>query len=164
MRSFQVSVGFIALSCRVFLVAFVYLMSLDVARASVHVSGSRDAVTVQAKNASLEEIIAAINSTLNLKVSVVPVVQIPITGTYSGPVRRVFARMLAGHDFVLNSSGDRLKIILATHGGNRRPASNNNMMVPRNPNIAATNGEEPVSPVQGWAGGFSVRPSSSPRP
>src|SRR5450755_881087 len=110
--AFQFSARVVAVSWRSSIVAIACFMSLNVALADVRVSGSKDAMTVQVKNASLEDIIAAVNGTLHVKISVAPASNIPITGTYSGSLRRVFARMLAGQDFILNSSGDRMTIIL----------------------------------------------------
>jgi type II secretory pathway component GspD/PulD (secretin) len=133
-------------------------MSSSIAFADVRVSGSKDVMTVQAKDASLDDIISAVNAALHVKITVAPASNIPITGTYSGPLRRVFARMLAGQDFILNSSGDRMTIILATQAGSgsvRRPAATNDAALSR-ANVAATDGDENTSGVQGWAGGITA--------
>jgi len=164
--SFHCSTRIIGVPCRAFIVAIACFASLSVARAEVHVSGSRDAVTVQAKNALLDDIIVAVNSTLNVKISVAPAINIPITGTYSGTLRRVFARMLAGHDFILNSSGDRMTIILATQAGPgpvHRPPAKNDAALAR-ANVAATDGEANTSGVQGWNGGFTFKSPFSGQP
>jgi hypothetical protein len=155
--SFHLSMRMIGVPCRAFFVAIACFASLSVARAEVQVSGSRDAVTVQANNASLGDIIVAINSTLNVKISVAPAINIPITGTYSGTLRRVFARMLAGHDFILNSSGDRMTIIVSTQAGPgpvQRPPARIDTARAR-ANVAATDDEANTSGVQGWGGAFT---------
>lgn len=157
-EAFHFCARIVAVSWRASIVAIACFMSLNVALAEVRVSGSKDAMTVQAKNASLEDIIAAVNDTLHVKISVAPASNIPITGTYSGPLRRVFVRMLAGQDFILNSSGDRMTIILATQAGSgtvRRPAATNDAALAR-ANVAATDGDENTSGVQGWAGGITA--------
>jgi hypothetical protein len=165
-RSFHFSTRIIGAACRAFIVAIACFASLSVARAEVHISGSRDAVTVQAKNASLEDIIVAVNSTLNVKISVAPAINIPITGTYSGTLRRVFARMLAEHDFILNSSGDRLTIIVSTQAGpgpvQGAPATIDTARA--RANVAATDDEANTSGVQGWPGAFTFKQPSFGQP
>ncbi|HWJ18918.1 MAG TPA: hypothetical protein VNR65_09365 [Geobacterales bacterium] len=155
--SLHFSARMIGVPCRAFIVAIACFASLSVAHAEVQVSGSRDAVTVQAKNALLGDIIVAINSTLNVKISVAPAINVPITGTYSGTLRRVFARMLAGHDFILNSSGDRMTIIVSTQGGpgpvQGAPAKIDTARA--RANVAATDDEANTSGVQGWCGAFT---------
>jgi hypothetical protein len=157
--SFHFRTRVVGVASRAFIVAIACFASLSVACAEVQVSGSKDAVTVQAENALLGDIVAAVNSALHVKINVAPAINIPITGTYSGPLRRVLARMLAGHDFVLNSSGDRMTIILATQAG---PGAVHRPLAPiytgrAQPNVAATGSESNSSRVGGWGGGVSIK-------
>jgi hypothetical protein len=155
-----------AISCWASMISIVVILSSSDVRAEVHVSGSKAAVVVDAKNASLEEIIAALNATLNVQISFAPATTIPaITGTYSGSLRRVLARMLNGQDFILNSSGDRIAVIVTTRAGIgsvRRTAANSSpSLPPANNSIAAITDEEPHSPgILGWDGGFSAPPAA----
>ena len=166
--SCRFSTRIIAVSCRAFIIAIACLISLSDAHAEVHVSGSKDAVTVQAKNASLGDIIAAVNLALNVKISIAPATNIVVTGTYSGSLRRVLARMLSGYDFVLGSSGDRITImiILATQAGTgtgRRPLAINDA-APTRANVAAPDGDVNTTGIQGWSGGYSPKSPSAGQP
>jgi hypothetical protein len=151
----------VAVSCWASMISIVVILSSSDVRAEVHVSGSKGAVTVQAKNASLEDIIAAVNSALNVKISMVPAINNTVTGTYSGSLRRVFARMLAGHNYALSSLGDQIKIIiiLATQAGTgtglRPPAIND--AASAGANVAVADGEGNTTGIQGWAGGYSPK-------
>ena len=111
--SFHVDIGTIGSLCRAVIVAVVCMVVLSGARAEVRVSGAKNAVIVHAKNASIDDVIAAVNASLHVEVSMAPASAIPVTGTYTGSIRRVFARMLAGHDFILEFTGDKMTITLA---------------------------------------------------
>lgn len=160
MAGFQFSARIAAVVCRALIVAIACALPLRAALADVRVTGSKDTMTVQAKNASLVDVIAAVNAALKVKVTIAPAVNIPITGTYSGPLRRVFARMLAGHDFIMDSAGDRMTIILATQASaGRRPAATNGAAVAH----ANAGDDQPnTSGVQGWTGGFGFKSPFSP--
>ena len=143
----------IGLVGRAFAIALACFMPLNIARAEVHVSGSKDAMTVQTKDASLGDVIAAVNAALHVTVRIAPAAAIPVTGTYTGSLRRVLARMLAGHDFILESSGDKMTILLTTQAGR---SSIHGPAAAARANVAAD--EEPnTSGVQGWVGGFSAK-------
>ena len=60
-RAFQFRTRIAAVSLRTLIVASACFMSSSLALADVRVSGSKDAMTVQAKDASLADIIAAVN-------------------------------------------------------------------------------------------------------
>jgi hypothetical protein len=152
---FHVDTRTIGILCRAFVVTVACMVALNEARAEVRVSGVKNAVTVHAKDASIVDVIAAVNAALHVEVSMASAGAIPVTGTYSGSLRRVFARMLAGHDFILESSGDKMTITLASQTGHRPRASHGPAAA--RANVAAE--EAPNrSGVQGWDGGF--RPKS----
>ena len=165
---------FVAAFCRAFVVVIVFCSQLNYAHAEVSISGSKDAVTVRANNASLEDIFAAANAALNVKMSISPTIHLAITGTYSGPIRRVIARMLDGHNFILSSSGGQMVVVLATPNGTSEVRSGANLSPSplRQNNSTATTGKNLANPedvpnisgVQGWAGGFSLNPARSTNP
>jgi hypothetical protein len=75
------------------------------ASAEVIVSGSEDAVVVNTRDSSLEDVLIALRKSFNLEYRIVgslPRIRI-LTGTYSGPFTRVVARLLAGYDYVVRS-------------------------------------------------------------
>jgi hypothetical protein len=132
-------------------------------RAEVSVSGTKNAVIVDAKGASLDEVVAVLNSAIDAKISFTPTVNPAINGRYSGTLRRVLSRMLDGQNFILNSSGEQTTIILAANSGantGRRPSSNSDGVQPR-PNsttgsVASSEDIASTPIVQGWSGGFSL--------
>ena len=150
--SFHVDIGTIGSLCRAVIVAVVCMVALSGARAEVRVSGAKNAVIVHAKNASIDDVIAAVNAALHVEVSMAPASAIPVTGTYTGSIRRVFARMLAGHDFILESTGDKMTITLANQASHGPAAVRANVAAEEAPN---------TSGVQGWDGGFSPKPPSA---
>ena len=163
--SFRFSAGIGVVSYRVVAIAIIVLISLIDARAEVHVSGSKDAVTLQAENASFVDVILAVELALAVKINITPAINIPVSGTYSGSLRSVLGRLLAGHDYVLGSSGDRISIIVPTQSGavpGRRPPAINHP-APPGANVPVPDGAVNATGVQGWSGGFSVPPAGKPK-
>jgi hypothetical protein len=168
-RSSRISVRVIAVSCWTFIVAITFFTSFNQAhaKADVYVSGSKTALTVRAKNASLEDIIVAVNSTLNVKISIARTIDLTITGTYSGSLRQVLLRILDGQNFMLNSSGDTISINLSTYADkgtiHRSATKTNPPQAPANAidNSSTSREELNLSSVQGWTGAFSINPSQT---
>ncbi len=124
MRCFSRRRSALGLAPRFAIVLTASLATAGAACAAVSVSGTKDAMTLEAKDASLEDVIAQINSSLSVKISLSSPVGSAITGTYSGSLRRVLTRILDGHDFVLTSAGDTITVTLAAgaRSGRNRPA------------------------------------------
>jgi hypothetical protein len=94
------------------IIAIACLISLSNAHAEVHLSGSGESVTVHATNASLADVIVAVELVLGVKITITPAINFPVFGTYSGSLRSVLGRLLSGHNYILGTSGDRITIIL----------------------------------------------------
>ena len=161
--SLRFSVKIVAVSGWIFALAIVWFLSVADVRAEVRISGSIDAVTIDAKNAPLTEIIAALNSKLIARINWTPAITPAITGKYSGSLRRVLLRMLDGQNVILTSSGDQISIILLANTGKSAvplPVANSvSPQVPANHasnNVPAPRDEPNTSGVQGWTGAFSV--------
>ena len=164
--SFRFSAGIGAVSYRVVAIAIIFLISLIDARAEVHVSGSKDAMTLQATNASLVDVLVAVELALGVKVNITPAVNIPVLGTYSGSLRSVLGRLLAGRNYILGSHGNQITIILPTVSGtipSRRPLGINVSAPPR-ANVPIPDGDLNTTGVQGWSGGFSPKSPSAGKP
>jgi hypothetical protein len=82
------------------------------AGAEVRVSGNTDRLVVAAKDASFTDILAALRATLRVDIAVKGAVTQQFSGTYSGSLRHVLARLLRGTDYVLNTAGGGLRIVL----------------------------------------------------
>jgi len=101
--------------------ALLAAQSVSAARAEVRVSGSMDAVTVEAKNAPFATVISTLNKRLDTRISVHPAVSRQITGTYSGSVRNVLSRMLGGYNYILSANGGHFKLTILAPGAPSHP-------------------------------------------
>lgn len=84
------------------------------AAAAVRISGSPDRLVLRAENASLAEVLAALRQALRLDISLKGGTAHTFTGTYSGSLRGVLTRLLAGdgHDFFLALRPGALQLAL----------------------------------------------------
>jgi hypothetical protein len=92
--------------------------SADPARAETTVRGTADAVRVEAVGAPLAEILSRLGA-VNLRFEGSAVPARIVTGTYSGSLSQVLARLLDGTSYVTRKNGNLtiLKIINADGGG-----------------------------------------------
>ncbi len=79
------------------------------------IRGTPQAVRVEAKNASIQEILLALNKSFGLQYHSTVNLQKKITGSYAGSLDRVLVRLLAGNDFVLKTTDGRIEVSLLSH-------------------------------------------------
>ena len=81
--------------------------------AEVRVSGTPDRLVLQVRHASLPEILHDLQSASRLEIRLTGAPERQFTGTYTGSLRHVLARLLAGVDYVVNPApgGLRIKIV-----------------------------------------------------
>ena len=125
------------------------------ADAEVLVHGGEDSVVVQASDASIAEVASRLQSALKINVTVIGTLSRPITGLYSGPVRRVLSRILAGTNFVVNSGASGIDIVILGNNG----AAGNRPSARGGPQAYSVAANDAVSEQQGWNGTFA-----KPRP
>jgi len=117
--------------------------------AEVRFSGNIDQFVLEAKNATLSEIVSGMQSALNCKIILRGSINQQFTGTYSGSLRRVLAHLLKGANYVVSPDRDQISIVLIAADG------------ARGTRIAQPGSvDEPARDVQGWNG----RPSELPAP
>jgi hypothetical protein len=80
--------------------------------AEVHVSGTPDRIVLQASEATMPEILAALQSTFDLQVTLKGGTARQLSGAYSGSLRQVLSRLLRGEDYILRSTSDGMSVIL----------------------------------------------------
>jgi hypothetical protein len=82
------------------------------AQAEVQISGETDAVTINASDASLEEIFAALNTNYGLEYNLPENIRRSVSGTYTGSLSLVLLRLLQGYNFAVetSASGTRVRI------------------------------------------------------
>jgi hypothetical protein len=81
-------------------------------RAEVSIEGSPDALRLEANGASLEDVLAALGASFNLRYHTSSVLDGSITGTYHGPLARVASRLLGDYDFVIKHSAENVEIFV----------------------------------------------------
>jgi hypothetical protein len=93
-------------------VLLAWCLSCGESAAEVHVSGTPDRIVLQASEATMPEILAALQSTFDLQVTLKGGSARQLTGAYSGSLRQVLSRILKGEDYVLRSTSDGMSVIL----------------------------------------------------
>ena len=111
------------------------------ASAEVYVSGTADKIVLQAKNATIGEVLEAVRSTLKLRAELAGSTARQFTGAYAGSLRRVLSRLLDGESFIISSTPDGVNIVILGPRGTVPRA------VPVRPGAIA-NADN--NPVQGW--------------
>jgi hypothetical protein len=83
--------------------------------AEIRVQGQADDVRVEARDASVAEILAALGERFALRYRGTPG-NGGITATFEGPLRRVVARVLAGYNYVIADRSDGIEVIVLSAG------------------------------------------------
>ena len=92
-------------------------------RAEVRVTGQADAVTVETREASVDEVLAALRASFNLQYRTSGPLNRVITGTYTGSLQQVITRLLEGLNYVLQSSAGGRELIVVGPGAARASVS-----------------------------------------
>jgi|HubBroStandDraft_6_1064221.scaffolds.fasta_scaffold44832_1 hypothetical protein len=80
--------------------------------AEVRISGMQDRVVLQANDASVPEIIAALRRAIGLEVTLRGTVEKKFTGMYSGSVHYVLTRLFTSENYILQTTSSGIKIVL----------------------------------------------------
>jgi hypothetical protein len=86
------------------------------ALAEIQVRGTPKAVSVQAENASIEELLVALTNTFDVQFRSSANLEKRLTGTYEGTLQQVLSRILGGYDFVVKFREKGLEITLLGAG------------------------------------------------
>ena len=87
--------------------------------AQVVVQGPIQDVRLEAHGATVEEILAVLRSRFDLRYRGTELNR-RITATYEGPLRKVLARVLDGYDYVIESKGNNIEVIVVSTGAPRQ--------------------------------------------
>jgi hypothetical protein len=87
------------------------------ARAEVRVAGGADAVVIETRGASLEEVLKALQGTVKFRYHSTEALDGVVSGTYSGPLRRVITRLLEGRNYVFRNSPNDLDVVIFGSSG-----------------------------------------------
>jgi hypothetical protein len=90
---------------------FLAALHCNCVRAEVRVQGQANDVRVEAHDATVAEILAALGERFALQYRGTTGSR-GLTVTFDGPLRRVVARALDGYNYVIRERGDRLEVIV----------------------------------------------------
>ena len=89
-----------------------WCLSCGRSEAEVRLSGTPDRIVLQTNDATIVEILAALRTSFDVEVKFSGATARRFSGVYSGSVRRVLSRLLAGEDYVVRSTADGISIRL----------------------------------------------------
>jgi hypothetical protein len=111
------------------------------ARAEVRIEGSPEALLVDAADTKLGDVLNELKAKYNLRYRTNDALEGRITGSFSGPLRRVVARLLEGYDYVIAISPDGLDVLILQN-------ATANVIVPRPPPAPPAAALPPVMTAQ----------------
>lgn len=82
------------------------------ASAEVKVEGRPEAVHLEVQSASLRDVLTALQERFNLRYRTLDALDTQTTGVFDGPLRRVVARLLSGHDYAMQVTADGLDVLV----------------------------------------------------
>src|SRR5262245_8175350 len=86
------------------------------ARAEVNVTGDVKALVIEARDASVEEVMAALGSHFGLQYRGTATLERRISGSYRGTLQHVIRRVLDGYDFIMRTNVDDVEVTVLTGG------------------------------------------------
>ena len=119
----MVRCAFSSLAGSLAVTASALLFSAQAGRAEILVQGDATDVRLEATQAPVDEILVALGKTYNVRYRTTIALDRPITGTYSGPLSRVIARVLEGYDYVARVTSDGVDIPYIRTRGSVPPAT-----------------------------------------
>jgi hypothetical protein len=84
----------------------------DPAQAQLRVEGEPGAVRVEVSDVSLQQVLAALQAKYNLHYRTDDALEARKTGTFSGPLRQVTARILDGYDFAMKITPQGIDVLV----------------------------------------------------
>ena len=110
------------------------------AAAELKVGGSASAVTIDAQNASIKEILDTLGKSFDVHFQSTASLDRRITGTYEGPLSKVLIRILEGYSVIMKTGKDGIQVtVLGTKNGTSVAA------VPAAPTVVAASSASTVA-------------------
>lgn len=82
------------------------------ASAEVKIGGRPEAVHLEVHDASLHDVLAELQERFNLRYRTMDALETQVTGVFDGPLRRVVARLLSGHDYAMQVTADGVDVLV----------------------------------------------------
>jgi hypothetical protein len=122
------------------------------ARADLHVGGNPKAVTIDAQNSSIKEILAELGKSFDVHVQSTADLNKQITGTYEGSLSKVLIRLLEGYNVILKTGHDGIQLtVLGTKNASGTvtvspaPSAADSTAQGSQPSLAVNNAETPAA-------------------
>jgi hypothetical protein len=84
------------------------------ALAQATITGAEDDVIVEAHDASIQDVLAALGNKFGLRYRNITALDRRIDGTYGGSLHRVVTRLLDGSSYVMSTAGGHLEVIVVS--------------------------------------------------
>jgi hypothetical protein len=81
-------------------------------RAEVRISGNRDAVRIEARDAPVEEVLSALNTRFGLRYRSAGSLERRVSGNYEGSLRRLVKKLLQGCDFFMKTQSEVVDVVV----------------------------------------------------
>lgn len=83
-------------------------------RAEVRISGNRDAVQIEARDAPVEEVLSALNTSFGLRYRSAASLERRVSGNYQGSLRQAVKKLLEGYDFFMRIQSEAVDIMVTS--------------------------------------------------
>ena len=94
------------------IVSAMLLFSASAALAQLQVDGNPEAVHVDARDVTLQEVLSALHEKFNLQYRSDDALETRKTGVFDGPLPRVAARILDGYDFAMKVTPQGIDVLV----------------------------------------------------
>ena len=100
------------LSCMLMAASLILLAGARAAQAEVQVGGKPGAVHLEARDASLHDVLMALHEHFNLRYRSNDALETQMTGVFDGPLSRVAARILDGYDYSMKIAPEGIDVLV----------------------------------------------------
>jgi hypothetical protein len=119
--------GFAAAGFRVILAGLIVSVGVTQlarpVRGAARIEGGSESLTVEARDASLAEMLSALSARFKLQVRAPELSDQRVDGSFHGPLRWVLARLLAGRNYIARYSDDAVEIVVLGPAGSAAKAA-----------------------------------------
>lgn len=92
-------------------------------RGATRIEGGIESLTVEARNASLAEVLSALSDRFKVQVRAPQLSDQRVDGSFHGPLRWVLARLLAGRNYIAKYSDDAVEVVVLGPAGSSAHAA-----------------------------------------
>src|SRR5689334_1715809 len=99
-------------SLRVILAGLLVTAQANCADAEARLTGTQTALTIEARDSSLREVLAALGEKFGLRLHNIAALDRRVDGTYAGSLQELLTRLLHGCDYVMRLDGVPIEVIV----------------------------------------------------